>query len=208
RCEAEGQVLPVRVEAVGPSASQPGSAGCLNEGLRRRSDFLGTRHFFDRNRIGAIGVCGSFVVSADPRIRAIATISMHDMGTATCDALNTLQTVEQRKQIIAQAAKQRDAQFRGGETHYTGGTVHALTADPPSFQRWFYDVDRTPRGEYTPPGQSTLRTTHPTLTSGVRFRNFYPFNEIETISPRPVLFITGDQAHSRGFSEDACRGAA
>lgn len=31
--------------------------------------------------------------------------------------------------------------------------------------------------------------------------NFYPFNDIETISPRPMLFITGDQAHSREFSE-------
>ncbi|CAM3514036.1 Alpha/beta hydrolase [Rouxiella silvae] len=33
--------------------------------------------------------------------------------------------------------------------------------------------------------------------------NFYPFNDIDTISPRPMLFITGDQAHSKEFSEDA-----
>mgnify|MGYP006147578827 CR=1 FL=1 len=33
--------------------------------------------------------------------------------------------------------------------------------------------------------------------------NFYPFNDIETISPRPMLFITGDQAHSKEFSEEA-----
>ncbi len=38
--------------------------------------------------------------------------------------------------------------------------------------------------------------------------NFYPFNDIETISPRPLLFITGDQAHSKEFSEDAYRRAA
>ncbi len=38
--------------------------------------------------------------------------------------------------------------------------------------------------------------------------NFYPFNDIETISPRPVLFITGDQAHSKEFSEEAYRLAA
>jgi fermentation-respiration switch protein FrsA (DUF1100 family) len=35
--------------------------------------------------------------------------------------------------------------------------------------------------------------------------NFYPFNDIETISPRPMLFITGEIAHSREFSEDAYR---
>ena len=33
--------------------------------------------------------------------------------------------------------------------------------------------------------------------------NFYPFNDIETISPRPMLFITGENAHSREFSEEA-----
>jgi fermentation-respiration switch protein FrsA (DUF1100 family) len=35
--------------------------------------------------------------------------------------------------------------------------------------------------------------------------NFYPLVDIETISPRPMLFITGDTAHSREFSEDAYR---
>ncbi|WP_135692432.1 alpha/beta hydrolase, partial [Klebsiella quasipneumoniae] len=30
---------------------------------------------------------------------------------------------------------------------------------------------------------------------------------IETISPRPMLFITGDQAHSKEFSEDAFKRA-
>ena len=38
--------------------------------------------------------------------------------------------------------------------------------------------------------------------------NFYPFNDIETISPRPMLFITGDKAHSSEFSEDAYKRAA
>lgn len=37
--------------------------------------------------------------------------------------------------------------------------------------------------------------------------NFYPFDDIETISPRPMLFITGDQAHSKEFSEDAYKRA-
>jgi fermentation-respiration switch protein FrsA (DUF1100 family) len=45
-------------------------------------------------------------------------------------------------------------------------------------------------------------------TSNVKLMNFYPFNDIETISPRPLLFITGDQAHSKEFSEDAYQRAA
>ncbi len=183
------------------------------EGFSAAVDFLGTQTFVDRNRIGAIGICGSgsFVISAakiDPRMRAIATVSMYDMGAVSRNALNHSQTVEQRKQIIAAAAEQRYAEFTGGEVQYTGGTVHELTPDTPAIQREFYDFYRTPRGQYTPKGGSPLTTTHPTLTSNVKFMNFYPFNDIETISPRPMLFITGDQAHSREFSEEAYKLAA
>ena len=37
---------------------------------------------------------------------------------------------------------------------------------------------------------------------------FYPFNDLGLLSPRPLLFITGDQAHSKEFSEDAYQRAA
>jgi len=176
-------------------------------------DFLGTQAFVDRDRIGAIGICGSgsFVISAakiDPRMKAIATVSMYDMGAANRNALRHSQTVEQRKQIIAAATEQRYVEFTGGETKYTRGTVHELTASSHPIEREFYDFYRTPRGEYTPKGSTRQLTTHPTLTSNVKFMNFYPFNDIETISPRPMLFITGDQAHSREFSEDAYKRAA
>ena len=161
-------------------------------------DFLGTQAFVDRNRIGAIGICGSgsFVISAakiDPRMKAIATVSMYDMGAANRNALRHSQTVEQRKQIIAAAADQRYVEFTGGEAKYTSGTVHELTASSHPIEREFYDFYRTPRGEFTPKGSSPQLTTHPTLSSNVKFMNFYPFNDIETISPRPMLFITGDQ---------------
>ena len=173
-------------------------------------DFLGTRPFVDRNRIGVIGICGSgsFAISAakiDPRLKAIATVSMYDMGTAVRSGLGHSQTVGQRKQIILAAAEQRYVEFTGGETKYVGGTVHQLTVDTDPIQREFYDFYRTPRGEFTPKSSSLILTTHPTLTSSVRFMNFYPFNDIETISPRPMFFITGENAHSREFSEDAYR---
>jgi hypothetical protein len=35
--------------------------------------------------------------------------------------------------------------------------------------------------------------------------NFHPLNDLELIAPRPLLFITGDQAHSREFCEEAYR---
>lgn len=176
-------------------------------------DFLGTRPFIDRERIGVIGICGSgsFAISAakiDPRLKAIATVSMYDMGAANRNALNKSQTLEQRKKSIADAAAQRYVEFTGGETQYTSGTVHQVTEKSHPIEREFYDFYRTPRGEFTPKGATPLTTTHPTLTSNVKFMNFYPFNDIETISPRALLFITGEQAHSKEFSEDAYKRAA
>ncbi|QHP53753.1 alpha/beta hydrolase [Pectobacterium carotovorum subsp. carotovorum] len=173
-------------------------------------DYLGTRTFIDRERIGGLGICGSgsFVISAakiDPRIKAIATVSMYDMGAANRDALNHSQTLEQRKKIIAEAAQQRYVEFTGGEIAVAGGTDLVLNAQTHPIQREFFDFYRTPRGEVTPAGASSERTTKPTVTSNVKFMNFYPFSDIETISPRPMLFIAGDQAHSREFSEEAYR---
>ncbi|CAG8026576.1 unnamed protein product [Penicillium olsonii] len=176
-------------------------------------DYLGTKAFVDRERIGAIGICGSgsFVISAakiDPRIKAIATSSMYDMGAVNRDGLENSQSVEARKEVIAQAARQRWIEIKGGGIKYTGGTPNELTPDTPAVGREFFDFYRTRRGEFTPKGTTANLTTHPTLSSNTKFMNFYPFNDIETISPRPLLFISGDQAHSREFSEDAYERAA
>ena len=85
---------------------------------------------------------------------------------------------------------------------------HELTETSTPIEREFYAFYRTPRGEFTPEGSSPQLTTHPTFTSNVKFMNFYPFSDIETISPRPMLFIAGEKAHSIEFSEDAYRLAA
>ncbi|MCG9739647.1 alpha/beta hydrolase [Shewanella insulae] len=171
-------------------------------------DFLGTRDFVERERIGVLGVCGSggFAISAakiDPRMKAIATVSMYDMGGFSRHLYGKVQPLEQRKQIIAAAAEQRYVEFTGGETQYTGGTPHEIDENSHPIAKEFYDFYRTPRGEYTPEGSSPELTTHPTLSSNTKFMNFYPFNDIETISPRPLLFIAGEHAHSIEFSQQA-----
>ncbi|WP_159475169.1 alpha/beta hydrolase [Dyadobacter sp. 3J3] len=171
-------------------------------------DYLGTQAFVDRERIGVLGICGSgsFVISAakiDPRMKAIATVSMYDMGAVNRNALNHSLTLDQRKKNIADAARQRYAEFAGSEPKLTGGTVDELTKTSNAIEREFYDFYRTSRGEYTPKRSSPKQTTHPTLATNTKFMNFYPFNDIETISPRPMLFIAGENAHSIEFSQDA-----
>lgn len=46
------------------------------------------------------------------------------------------------------------------------------------------------------------------MTSVMSFVNFPLMNDIESTSPRPILLIIGEHAHSRYFSEDAFEKAA
>ncbi|MBQ4782596.1 alpha/beta hydrolase [Pectobacterium versatile] len=175
-------------------------------------DYLSTQRYVDAEKIGVLGICGSgsFVISAakiDPRMKAIATVSMYDMGSAARNGLNHTFTLEQRKALLKSAAEQRLVEFKGGEIAYIPGTVNKLDESTPAIQREFFDFYRTERGGYTPQGEKEALTTKPMLSSMGKFMNFYPFNDIETISPRPMLFITGDQAHSKEFSEDAYKRA-
>jgi fermentation-respiration switch protein FrsA (DUF1100 family) len=75
---------------VGESGGQPhgiASSEALVEDFSAGVDFLGSLPFVDRERIGVIGVCGSggFGLAAaeiDPRVKAVATVSMYDIGQA------------------------------------------------------------------------------------------------------------------------------
>lgn len=189
------------------------STDLFAEAFSAAVDFLGTHPFVDRERIGAIGVCGSgsYVISAaklDPRIAAVATSSMYNMGDAARNGIRNSLDLDQRKAMLTNAAQQRWTQADGGEVAYNLGTPLSITNSSDPISREFYDFYRTSRGEYTPPSSMPNVTTGSAVTSQSNLMNFYPFNDIETISPRPLLFISGDQAHSREFSEDAYRLAA
>lgn len=200
----------------GESEGQPRNAilpDVYTDDFSAAVDFLASQPFIDPERIGVIGICasGGFTISAakiDPRLKAVATVSMYDMGAAARNGIKQSQSLEQRKQVFQQAAQQRYVEYTGGETKYIPGTVNELTENSTAIEREFYDFYRTARGQFTPQGMLPERTTQPTLSSFVKFMNFYPFNDIETISPRPMLFIAGENAHSIEFSEDAYKRAA
>lgn len=200
----------------GESAGEPGhliSPEIYADDFSAAVDYLSTQPNVDPENIGVLGICGSgsFVISAakiDPRMKAIATVSMYDMGAAFRNGLNHSQTPEQRQDFIQSAIEQRMAEFKGAAKAYIPGTVNQLDDSTPAIQREFFDFYRTARGGYTPQGEQQELTTKPLLSSIGKFMNFYPFNDIETIAPRPMLFITGANAHSKEFSEDAYKRAA
>jgi len=189
----------------GESGGQPhfiASPEALVEDFSAAVDFLGTRSFVDRERIGVIGVCGSggFALAAgeiDPRIKAIATVSMYDIGQATRQGLAENLDVNALKKSFEQIAALRWAEVDGAERTMGIGTPQVLTASSSEIDKEFFDYYRTPRGQHP------RSTTAISRTSSAPMSLFWSFEHLEWISPRPVLFITGDKAHSRMFSERA-----
>ena len=173
-------------------------------------DFLGTHAFVDRNRIGAIGICGSgaFAITAaqvDHRIKAVATASMYDMSRVTRNGWMDSMTDQQRNTTLDQLAEQRWKDVDSGSPQLPPGFPSKPAASIPEgldpISSEFFEYYGMKRGHHP-------RSHGPfTTTSAMAFTNFPLMNYIETISPRPILFIIGEDAHSRYFTEDAYKRA-
>lgn len=166
-------------------------------------DFLGTRAFVDREKIGVIGICGSggFAIAAtkiDPRIKALATVSMYDMGEYFRTDLNHERTLEMRNKDLAIAADQRY------KTAETGQPVYGPGQNDPVFieGKESNDFYQTERGKVASNDRRSTPATY------AKFMNFHPFIDIESISPRPILFVVGDAAPSRTYTDTAYKMAA
>ena len=169
-------------------------------------DFLGTRPFIDRERIGVIGVCasGGFALAAaqiDPRMKAVATVSMYDMGGANREGVGKTMTDEDRRKALEAVAAQRWSEVDGGTVSYTTLPDEIDDKTDP-ITREFFEYYRMPRGRH-PRSRAAV-----SLTSSASYFQFRPLEHVDTISPRPILLIAGEKAHSRYFTEDAYKLAA
>ncbi|KAI6778259.1 uncharacterized protein J7T54_004166 [Emericellopsis cladophorae] len=161
-----------------------------------------------RNAVSAEYYAEAFSAAVDYLgLQDFVNPSMYDMGAVTRNGLENSQTLAQRE-LFEAAVAQRWNESEGAEPELVGGTVNRRQDATDPIQQEFHDFYCTTRGEVAPLGALPSTMTHPMHASQVKFLNFYPVNEIDTISPRPLLFITGDQAHSREFSQDGYNRAA
>lgn len=172
-------------------------------------DFLGIQKNIDRNKIGIIGICGfgGMALNAtaiDKRIKAVATSTMYDMTRVMSKGYNDAVTLEHRSQILEQLGQQRWKDAENGTFAYGPEGNKALKGDEPQFVKDYYDYYRTKRGFHK---RSVNSGNSWTATTPLSFMNMPILTYIKEISPRPVLIIAGEKAHSRYFSEDAYKAA-
>ena len=171
-------------------------------------DFLTNHPAVEADKIGVIGICGGgcYSVSAtqiDHRIKALATISMYDMGRARRQGIGDTQTYQQRMSILDEIGRQRTAEYGGAVRKDIRALPEKVDENTPKFAIDFLDYYDNPER-----GQHPNSTGYYSYTSLAPMMNFFPFTQIETISPRPLLFIVGENAVSKYFSEDAYEKAA
>lgn len=164
-------------------------------------DFLGTLPYVDREKIGAIGICGSggFALSAakvDTRIKAVVTSAMYDISRVNRNGWEDSMTDDDFRKTLAALAEQRWKDVDNGTPELSPtfpDTIPAEGLDP--ITREFFEYYVTPRGH------------HPrsiggfTKTSYMSHINFGALRHLTDIAPRPILLITGEHAHSRYFSD-------
>ena len=183
-------------------------------------DFVTHLQFVDPEKVGAIGICGLSgmaltAASNDVRIKAVATSAMYDMSESISDHYKgDYYTPEQRELVKQHLAKARDYAAQHG---YGKKGSHALAvnekgqvltqetmfpdtlpADANAVVKEFYNYYV---GRAYHPRAINSNTLAWDATTPYGFFNFRLMDNIDEISPRPVLLITGEKAHSKYFAD-------
>lgn len=210
----------------GESGGQPrdvASPDINTEDFSAAVDFLGLQKEVDRNRIGLLGICGLGgmalnAAAGDTRIKAVATSVMYDMsramGHGVGDGKDRYSTAD-RRAVLAYLNEQRwkDAESgtyahsnhdlyvddKGNVTAAARTLPEVLPENPHPVLKEFFDYYRVPRGFHA---RSVNSNGAWTTTMPLSFMNMPLLSYASEISI-PTLIVTGEQAHSRYFAEDA-----
>jgi uncharacterized protein len=196
----------------GESGGEPrnvASPDINTEDVSAAVDCLGLQPSVDRERIGVIGICGwggmvLNAVAADKRVKAVVASTMYDMTRVMSKGYNDSVTLEQRTQMLEQLSQQRWNDAQAGTAAYQP-PYNDLRGGEARFLVEYADYYRTPRGYHRRAVNSGNAWT---VTTPLSFMNMPILTYIKEISPRPILFVHGEKAHSRYFSETAYVAAA
>ncbi|SEW36986.1 hypothetical protein SAMN04488122_2456 [Chitinophaga arvensicola] len=174
------------------------------EDFRAATDYLSIHTSVDPERIGVLGICagGGFAIKAaetEHRLKAVATVSMVDLGQLRREGLAGVLKPQMQQRLDA-VAQQRTREANGEPIRYVNyvfNTPDEIPAGATGMYKEGYDYYRTPRGQH-PNSQNKY-----VFTSLDKLMNFTALDHVEMIAPRPLLLIAGKNADSRYFSDKA-----
>ncbi|TCC88795.1 alpha/beta hydrolase [Pedobacter frigiditerrae] len=174
------------------------------EDFRAATDYLSIHPSVDPTKIGLLGICagGGFAIKAaetEHRLKAVATISMADLGQLRRDGLNGTMKA-QVQQRLDDVAKQRTKEANGGEIRYMNyvpNSLQDIPANAPVMYQEGYEYYRTKRGQHPNSTNKYL------FTSLDKLIGFTALDHVELISPRPLLLIAGSIADTYYYSQQA-----
>ena len=210
----------------GESGGQPrdvASPDINTEDFSAAVDFLGLQQEVDRNRIGLLGICGwgGMALNAaamDTRVKAVATSVMYDMSRAMGHGVGDGKdryTTADRRAILKHLNEQRWQDAESGSFAHSNHDLYvdqkgnvtaakrtlpeALPDNPHPVLKEFFDYYRVPRGFHA---RSVNSNGAWTTTMPLSFMNMPLLSYAGEINI-PALIVTGENAHSRYFAEDA-----
>lgn len=173
-------------------------------------DFIGLLANVDRQRIGMIGICGwggmaLNAAAVDKRVKAVVASTMYDMTRVMSRGYNDSMTKEQRSKTLEQLSLQRWKDAEQG-TAELGPVCNELKGGEPQFLVDYAGYYKSPDRGFHP--RAINSNSSWTITNPLSFMNMPLLSYIEEISPRPLLLVHGEKAHSRYFAETAYAAAA
>lgn len=172
--------------------------------IRSAVDYLSNHPQVDAQRIGALGICagGGYTMNAaqtEHRIKAAAGVSTFDVGTARREGVGGTISYEARMKRLDEIAQQRSREARGEPIRYISFLPESdaeAAANPSVTYREGYDY-------YMKIARHPHSTGKYAFTSLGWQMAFFPFEQMETISPRPILLVAGSKADTLFMSQAA-----
>jgi hypothetical protein len=166
-------------------------------------DFLVRHPQVAAERIGSLGICagGGYALchaATELRVKAVAAVSTFNLGEARREGMGTISYEERMKRLKdAGEARSREA---GGEpvrlVPVVPDSPAGFTEQTPALYREGYDYYRTARAQHPNSPNRYVFSSLPLQMA------FFPFEQLDTISPRPLLVIAGSRADTLFWSRE------
>jgi fermentation-respiration switch protein FrsA (DUF1100 family) len=165
-------------------------------------DFLAQHAQVDPERIGSLGICagGGYALchaQTELRVKAVAAVSTFNLGEARREGMGTI-SYEERMKRLKDASEARSREARGEPVRLVPvvpDSPASFTETTPQLYREGYDYYRTPRAQHPNSPNRYVFSSLPLQMA------FFPFEQLDTISPRPLLVVAGSKADTLFWSQ-------